>query len=388
MKRAAEVRDNYVREKPEPIKSDRSGAVVRFAEGHSSRPDFHEHVSRNQTARRLAELKGYEFAGDYNPSKRYAGRLYFVPDDTLIGVDTARRLGIYDEQDLFGGIVPHPFVATKTITHPLVNRTADAPDGWSHDLGDRLRDVVLFGFTAFSRQDARRAGILVLERGAARIKPSCGIGGRGQVVVSDVAELDKVIESLDTAELSRYGIVVEQNFANIVTYSVGQVRVGELLATYYGTQSLTKDNRATEVYGGSTLIVARGDYDALLKLDIPPNVESIISKARAYEAAVSAVFPDWMASRRNYDVAEVTDSGTYCGVLEQSWRIGGASPAEVAALHAFQADPALGAVRAASAEVYGTTEVPPEASVHFQGVDGRLGPMAKYAVVKAHDSSR
>ena len=106
-----------------------------------------------------------------------------MPDDTLIGVDLARRLGIYDEQDLFGGIVPHPFVATKTITHPLVDRTADAPDGWSHDLGDRLRDVVLFGFTAFSRQDARRAGILVLERGAARIKPSCGIGGRGQAVV-------------------------------------------------------------------------------------------------------------------------------------------------------------------------------------------------------------
>ena len=179
--------------------------------------------------------------------------------------------------------------------------------------------------------------------------------------------------------MSRYGIVVEQNFANIVTYSVGQVRVGELLATYYGTQSLTKDNRATEVYGGSTLIVARGDYDALLKLDIPPNVESIISKARAYEAAVSAVFPDWMASRRNYDVAEVTDSATHCGVLEQSWRIGGTSPAEVAALHAFQADPALDAVRAASAEVYGTTEVPPEASVHFQGVDERLDPMAKYA---------
>jgi hypothetical protein len=189
-------------------------------------------------------------------------------------------------------------------------------------------------------------------------------------------------------ELSRDGIVIEQNFANIVTYSVGQVRVGDLLATYYGTQSLTKDNSAAEVYGGSSLIVARGDYDDLLKLDIAPNVQSVIVKARAYETAVAEVFPEWMASRRNYDVAEATDSATHVGVLEQSWRIGGASPAEIAALQAFQADPGLRAVRAASAEIYGTAEVPPQASVHFQGIYERLGPITKYSVVQAYDSSQ
>jgi len=369
-------------------RSDRRGVVVRYSELDCSRPDLHEHVSRNETARKLAALKGFEFAGDYDPAKRYTGQLYFVPDDTLIGVAAARRLGIHDEQDLFGGIVPYPFVATKTITHPLVDGAAQAPAGWRHDLADRLRDAVLFGFTAFSPPDARKAGILVLERSPARFKPPCGIGGRGQAVVSNIAELDKVIESLDPMELSRDGIVIEQNFANIVTYSVGQVRVGDLLATYYGTQSLTKDNSAAEVYGGSSLIVARGDYDDLLKLDIAPNVQSIIIKARAYETAVAEVFPEWMASRRNYDVAEVTDSATHVGVLEQSWRIGGASPAEIAALQAFQADSGLRALRAASAEIYGTAEVPPQASVHFQGIDERLGPITKYSVVQPYDSSQ
>ncbi len=234
--------------------------------------------------------------------------LYFVPDDTLVGVEAARQLGIHDERDLFGGIVPYPFVATKTITHPLVDRGAQAPDGWQHDLGERLQDAVLYGFTAFSRDDARRAGMLVLQRGAARVKPSRGIGGRGQVVVSTAAELDKVIEGLNEWELSHYGVVVEQNFENIVTYSVGQVRVGELLATYYGTQNLTKDNNAAMVYGGSALIVSRGDYDALFELDIAPNMRCVIDKARAYEAAVAQAFPEWLASRRNYDVAEVIDS--------------------------------------------------------------------------------
>ena len=41
------------------------------------------------------------------------------------------------------------------------------------------------------------------------------------------------------------------------------------------------------------------------------------------------------------------------GVLEQSWRAGGASGAEIAALEAFRADPSLPSVRAITREVYG-----------------------------------
>src|SRR5206468_3252122 len=150
-------------------------------------PDVHEKTTRTRIARKLATLKGYDFAGDYDSAKRYGHRIYFVPDDTLSGVE-ARQLGIRNEHDLFGGVVPYPFVATKAITHPLVDFDAYAPEGWRRDIGDRLRDAVLFGFTAFSRQDARRAGLLVLERGAARVKPPRAMGGRGQTVVSGVAQ--------------------------------------------------------------------------------------------------------------------------------------------------------------------------------------------------------
>src|SRR3712207_8788490 len=41
------------------------------------------------------------------------GRVYFVPSCTLIGLEQARQLGITGEDDLFGGVVPYPFVATK-----------------------------------------------------------------------------------------------------------------------------------------------------------------------------------------------------------------------------------------------------------------------------------
>jgi hypothetical protein len=75
-------------------------------------------------------------------------------------------------------------------------------------------------------------------------------------------------------------------------------------------------------------------------------------------------------------------------VLEQSWRIGGASAAEIAALEAFRADPRLRSVRAASIELYGDSQVPPDAVVHFRGVDDCIGPITKYSQVKAYDNSR
>ena len=70
-------------------------------------------------------------------------------------------------------------------------------------------------------------------------------------------------------------------------------------------------------------------------------------------------------------------------MLEQSWRIGGASSAEIAALEAFSADPALDAVRAECSEVYGESAAPPprDATVYFRGIDPAVGYITKYATL-------
>ena len=106
-----------------------------------------------------------------------------------------------------------------------------------------------------------------------------------------------------------------------------------------------------------------------------------------YDDAAFACFEGLFASRRNYDVAEGVDAaGEHrCGVLEQSWRIGGASGAEVAALMAFRDDPSLAVVRASSVEVYGSDVSPPaDATVYFQGLDAHAGPLTKYFVLSRH----
>src|SRR5262249_59411333 len=101
------------------------GAVVTYAA--AGRTHRYDGVTQAALAARLAALKGYHFAGEFDPADRPPGRVYFVPGATLVGVAAANALGVRTADDLFGGVVPHPFVATKAITHPLVPPDAAAP---------------------------------------------------------------------------------------------------------------------------------------------------------------------------------------------------------------------------------------------------------------------
>jgi hypothetical protein len=177
-------------------------------------------------------------------------------------------------------------------------------------------------------------------------------------------------------------LVIEPNLVDVTTYSVGQVRAVDLVCTYYGTQHLTINNRGVEVYGGSELIVQKGDFDTLLASTVPDDVRLAIEQARAFDSAATRCFDGFFASRRNYDVVQGVDAaGRRCsGVLDQSWRLGGASGAEIGALEAFRVDPSLRAVRASSREVYGKAPVlAPNATVYFSGDDPHFEPLTKYA---------
>lgn len=355
----------------------------------------HEVAARVAVARSLAALKGFEFGGGYEPSlqrSERSSRLYFVPSETLSGHEAA-RLGIRGADDLFGGVVPYPFVATKTIVHPLAGRDAQRPQGWSEGFAQRVRAVVLPGFSVFTRADALKAAQRLLEDGPVRLKHGRGIGGKGQWVAKDAIEVAAALEAIEPAELACCGLVLEPSLEEEATYSVGQVRVDALCASYCGTQKATTDNQGQAAYGGSDLVIVRGDYDALEKLPLPEGMRTAIRQARVFDAA-AAEFPGLFASRRNYDVLSGRDARgrRHCGVLEQSWRIGGASGPEVAALEAFRADPGLRAVRACSTEAYGADAavpgvVPRGARVQFQGVDPQAGPLVKFTIVEPHGTA-
>ena len=90
----------------------------------------HERVTLSVVAEAIAQIKRAKFAGLYDSAKRYPGNVFFVPDDTLV-LDEASCLGVRLPTDLFGAVVPYPFVKTKAITHQLVDPSGDRPEGWS-----------------------------------------------------------------------------------------------------------------------------------------------------------------------------------------------------------------------------------------------------------------
>ena len=360
------------------------GAVVTLS-NRRQEPE-HEAAIHAALARRIAVLQGMVYLGEYVPGMEHPGKLFFVPSGTIVGTTLARELGLVDESHLFGGVVPQAFVETKAISHPLIRPDADAPVGWSRSFGESVKDSVLRGYSAFSLEDAREAGRRLLQEGALRIKPVLATGGRGQLRVDSEQALDRALAQLDENELRQFGLVLEANLDQVTTYSVGQARLADRTISYYGTQRLTPDNRGEEVYGGSDLVVVEGGFDALLAQDLDPQTRQAVSQAQRYDEAASRCYRDFFASRRNYDIAQGIDAkGRACsGVLEQSWRIGGASSAEIAALELIMRGSGEDLVRVSSVELYGENpDLPDSATLLYQGLDAEVGYITKYVMVEA-----
>lgn len=357
-----------------------AGGIVAAYPRHAKASE-HEIASQEALASRLAALLGRRYVPGYRPSRhRGEPAPYYVPDRSIVGCARAAALGILRAADLYGGVVPHAFVATKSISHGLAGPDARAPLAWAAALPDALRDVVLNGYTAFCPEDAVAAGVSLLRRGPLRLKPADATAGRGQVVVKDRDALRAALAEQCPQAMGRLGLVLEEDLEEIETYSVGWARVGKMEIAYVGTQSLTDDNEGRRVYGGSELRVARGGFDALRALRLSEQERRAIDMACRYDTAVSAAYPELLASRRNYDVAfgRGADGGSRAGVLEQSWRAGGASIAELAAMQAFALSPTLREVRAETRERYGAEEPAPIAQrVVFHGVDAAVGPISK-----------
>ncbi|WP_028239696.1 DUF3182 family protein [Stutzerimonas azotifigens] len=368
---------------PKPDHAPAGGRVVVTFPNRPREPE-HEKAVHRALAERLARLLGVRFDGEYDPHRHRGLPLYLVPSGTLIG-EHPDGLTLADEADLFGGRVPQAFIETKAISHPLVSTDAKAPQGWSTAFGERVADSVLPGFTAFCLEDAREAGRRLLALGPARIKPVHATGGRGQETFHDEQTLEQALATLDVGDVESCGLVVEAHLEHVTTFSVGQVRVGGQVVTYYGTQRLTPDNAGQEVYGGSDLTVVEGGFEALLALDLPERTRLAVSQAQVYDEAASACYPGLLASRRNYDIAQGIDGRgePRSGVLEQSWRIGGASSAEIAALEVFAGGGHGRALKASSVEVYGPSpQLPGGATVLFQGEDAEVGYITKYVVIE------
>ena len=342
----------------------------------------HEKAALSAVAESIARLNGCSYAGIFDAKKHSTRNLFFVPDDTLI-LDEARDLGVHSPCQLYGAVVPYPFAKTKAITHGLISAFAARPCGWSTAFAESVSDAVMLGYTAFHSDDARTAAMRLLSKGRVRVKEPLGDGGHGQTVIGTIAELDTFLENFPAEKIACHGLVLETNLRCVTTRSVGYSIVGNRTIAYHGTQRSVTNNYGASVYGGSHLICVRGGWAELENLSMNAEARLAIVQARTYDRN-TIHYPGFLASRRNYDVGQGIDGrGQWrSGVLEASWRSGGASTAELAALKAFAKDSDLQVVEAASVKQFGKAgKIPPGAIVHFEGDDPEEGHLLRYTVI-------
>lgn len=348
---------------------------------------LHEVSTNIELARWLARTLGLEFGGSYNPQLHANRDVYLLPTQTLVGPAQALSLGVQGPEDLWGGYVDHDFICTKAISHGLRSLDAIAPEGWSSAFSDKVRAVVLDGVSVFAREDARDAAELLLYGGPIRLKPVHACAGRGQEVIRSLDEFDGLLARPDAAPLFSAGVVLEQDLREVETHSVGQSFIGDHVLSYCGKQFLTRDGQGETVYGGSELLVIEGYYDDLLALELTEDVRLAITQAQVFDNAADEAYPGFYASRRNYDIARGLDNEGHprSGVLEQSWRIGGASSAEIAALQSFIERPGQKAVYASSVETYVEQPLPDGAIEIYRGPAQNSDFLLKYVTVKSYD---
>jgi len=262
------------------------------------------------------------------------------------------------------------FVKTKSIGHPLIGDDAERPDGWSITFAERVRDVVLRGYSAFCARDAREAAVRMLRRGEVRVKQPLATGGRGQSLVTAIDEVDALLEKLPENEIANYGVVIERNLRH-VTYPKVSVTSRSMTSTvgYFGTQQRTMNANWQSVYGGSNLLCVRGGWEMVGRLAIPDGLRLAVTQARTYDEATSA-YPGFVASRRNYDVGEGIDvEGDGRG--REYWKLhgvlAGRAVPRVIALTAFKKDPSLHVIDVSHIEEFGQNRrAPGRGNRHFR----------------------
>ncbi|HET6433099.1 DUF3182 family protein [Dyella sp.] len=347
-------------------------------------PDDHRRVTHQRLAERIAGMCGMEAVDERTTAAQWQGPMpYLVPYDTLDPA-AAGRWQLNTVEQFFGGVVPHRFVATKAVVHRRVSADAPVPEGWSDRFASAVKDLVLPGYSAFDSRHAVAAARQLLRRsGPVRVKAASGCGGRGQSVLRSSEELARCAMLFDHTALRTHGVVLEPELDEARTVSIGQVHLGGIRVSYCGVQRSVTLASGEQAYAGSDLYCVRGGLDVLRSLPLPGQTRLALEQARHFHLAVLAHFPGTLISRANYDVIQGRDARGQLrsGVLEQSWRIGGASGAEIEAARLLLENPRRRCVAARTVERYDDRRAPADAWVLYRQPDAVDTPRLKFVQV-------
>lgn len=286
------------------------------------------------------------------------------------------------------GLSAPPWVYGSVLPDDLWERSTKAqvhlpPDGestpWWYDsrFAQKLQSNTVPGHTCFSVDGLRRATKeLFHDFTTLRVKAVHGASGEDQTVVASAQEMDRYIDERAhgpsgtvyelNQSLSRTGIVVEANLADVTAWSVTETRLPGATYTSIGRQTETEvclpDGSSIQEYGGTTAATFRGPVHKVSNIDgvkvrkthpgdAPQTIaldQRVLTAAQRHIHAMDGWSKDGVfRTRANVDVLVGTikpknrSPRTVVRSVEDSGRIGGASPEEALSIRRLKADPTL-----------------------------------------------
>jgi hypothetical protein len=309
--------------------------VALFYNGANVGPQDMINVKNIAVGERIAGIIGGTFDSEEYPET------YHIPLDAVLESD-ARRAGIRDEGDLYGGIVRRPEHADKAMLHMQVATSAQRPDWYEPAFAARIQDVVLPGYTVFSSEDALRAyDKLAQENLAPRIKDPGERCERGQI---SLTSKDVMVHSLSQYPgIESRGAVVEADLRDASTIAVGYVAMGGVAYCWFG-KTWEVDDNGIKKFGGNELTVVRGSFADLSAQTADRNSRQAVQQTGvvfdAYSLCGAAI------SRATFDVVQgAASNGEFLsGVTDPSIRPSASSPAEIKAIEIFGQHPDAAAI--------------------------------------------
>ncbi len=350
--------------------------------------------TKRRRARRSrgAWLRSWAFAyeGEYDPL-RPLRRTALLRSRQHVDERNGRRASAFAASAIYSAAwCPIRFVATKTITHPLLDAASRAPRGMVPRSFPAASPMSYWMASACSRRRTpwwRAADCWNV--GPVRVKLATGIAGLGQFVVDDAAELARALDAIDAEEMARSGAVVEQNLVDVTTLqrrpgARGRCRLHLYRhATPDDEQSRRRDLRWIGHHRGAGRFRCAAGLEAIRGR--PARDRAGTRVRRCSDAMLRWLF--CVASQLRCGAGRRTRQvivGRACSSNRGGW----AARAARKSAHWKHFAPILRCAPCvrSSREVYGEAPaLPANATVYFSGNDPHVGPLTKYAWTEPHD---
>ncbi len=303
--------------------------VIPFYEGAELPPNHARHIKQRngRLAQAIADAHGYD-CDEQSSARPY--HLLGLPVERPLGA----QHGMQTNEDFYGALVDHLQHADKAALHSTIPEADHTPEFHSQRFAEAIQEVVLPGYSAFSREDALKAFAILFRRvGAVRLKDPRASDCDMQFTIRSEDQLRKILDIHFNPFPLETGLVLEQCVHEPRTVTGGRVILPSDTYHFMGEQvesTLTRsDGQAVKVYGGGDVTVTRGTVEYP---DYPAD-QTILMHAlpKAYDAYESLI-P--FCTRLSFDMVLGHDEhgNAVQGITDPTLRVGGNDPSVIAAM--------------------------------------------------------